>query len=336
MKKILHPPFATAILLLTAVALPCAANVVWFDETGGGRGFSHFNDLAAAYGAFMGPSATTIDFNDLAGGTILSDQYQARYGVAFANTSGGRYGWLSTIHSEDDACVQTLTGYDGSYMPNGDNVVLKFDNNLSSTPFSIRFDSPVATVGAFVGMGVEGPVHALQISAYDASGALVGRRDVQSWLWETDPSMQNYESFFALTADRAVISRVDILNEAQQDFANALIVDNLAFAGRPGSHSVLPEPATAAFLTVGTFGILFVGRRRSANRSPPAGSVDIPPKTCSTTAVRARHPPHLRIGRQPPRGLPRPDLPAIHESGNFRSPVDRPVRTGGDRAESKS
>jgi hypothetical protein len=181
------------------------------------------------------------------------------------NTAIGQLARWSGVRNEGDAFVQPLTGYDGSYMPDGDKVVLKFDNDVSATPFTILFNEPVSSVGAFVGMGVEGPIHTLQISLYDQNNTLIGQRNVQSWLWEKSSAGQNFESFFAVASDQVMISRVEILNNARNDFANGLVMDNLSFADQAPARIALPEPATAAFLIAGTGGIILMNRRRFAH-----------------------------------------------------------------------
>jgi len=246
-----------AVLGLFTAASLCQAGIMWFDETAGGKGYGTFPDLTTAYSAFMALPTSVIDFNDLPSGTPLSNQYADRFGVTFLNTAQGRYSQWSTIHNEDDAFVETLTGYDGSYMPDGDKVVLKFDNNVTGQPFTIQFKNPVDRVGAFFGMGVEGSIHSLSISLFGPDNTLVGQRNFESWLWEKDSSHQNYESFFAVTANQSVISRVEILNNATQDFANALVLDNLAFGHTPAVPQV-PEPATAAFLILGIGGLILL------------------------------------------------------------------------------
>lgn len=228
-----------ALVMQTALAGP-----IWFDETGSGRGYASFRDLAAAYHDFVDEPASVITFNDLREGAVLGDQYVDLHGVRFLNTAVGRYAAHSGIRSEQGSIVEELTGYDGSYMPNGDLVFAKFDNHLTATPFTILFDKPVATVGAFVGMGVEGSVHSLTISIYNQSNQLLDRRVVESWLWDKKSNKQNYESFFGFRAEGAMIGRVEILNNSSTDFANGLLLDNLAVGAS------VPEPAVAALVAV--------------------------------------------------------------------------------------
>lgn len=226
---------------------PARGAVLWFDETGGGSGYSTFGDLAQAYGTFLGTPGRMVNFNNLAEGTILSNQYD---GVTFSNTAGGPYASSSGVRSEGGTIAEHLTGYDGTYMPNGDKVYVKFSNNTELTPFTINFATPVSVAGAFVGMGMEGCVHTLSISAYGVGGDLLGTRTVKSWLWESQTYLQNYESFFAVRAEAEPISRITIRNDSMTNFSNALVLDNLSFSA---AEAAVPEPR--AFLLVAAGGL---------------------------------------------------------------------------------
>lgn len=236
------------------------ASMVWFDETqGGGRSVSDFAELSGAYADFTAGADSIFTFNNLGAGTELSDQY-ASQGVTFANTSSTGHKNSLGVRPEGGKAVDDLTGYDGTYMPDGDSVYVKFNNDDVSAPFTVNFDAPVGMVGAFVSMGVQGTVHTLTIAAYDSSNELLGQHTVQSWLWEADPSKQNYESFFAVSDSEARISRVEILNDAPVNFANTLIFDNLAFSASPA-----PEPATWLMLLGGT-GLFWLRGRTNGSR----------------------------------------------------------------------
>jgi len=237
-----------AMTVIAATAVPCAADMTWFNEKPGGQPYTSFTALTTAYQSFIGQPENLIDFNSVALGTKLSNEYAASHGVTFSNTSGGQYSSYSGIHKEADGNVEHLTGYDGSYMPHGDQVYLKFSNEFETTPFTFSFDTPVATVGAFVAMGKEGSVHSLSIATFDNSGNLLSRRETESWLWDTTTAQQNYESFFGVKSDSANISRVEIRNLATGNFANALVIDNIAFSRSVGS---VPEPGTIALIAMG-------------------------------------------------------------------------------------
>jgi hypothetical protein len=253
--------FLAGLLLASFGAVrPCAASPLWFDETNGGKGYSTFDDMENAYAVFLGSPKNVISFDTLKEGTVLSNQYASQYGVTFLNTADGKDAWCSGVHQAGGDIVENLTGYDGSYMPRGDNVYVKFDNDLKKTPFTIVFDEGVSSVGAFLGMGVEGNKHTVDIALYDVHGALLDSRVIQSWQWEKCSTGQNHETFFAVAFDKPVIGRVEILNLAQKDYANALIIDNISF--NAGGGDVVPEPATAFISMLGVF-YLWNRKRRS-------------------------------------------------------------------------
>jgi len=231
-----------------ALLTPVPASPIWFDETNGGKGYATFLGMVEGYTEFLGEPTGVITFDDLTRGTKLSNQYATSFGVTFLNTANGPNAKYSGVDTEGGYIVENLTGYDGTYMPDGNKVYVKFDNNRTATPFTILFDDPVAGVGAFLGMGVEGKVHNLQISIYDPDGNLLGQRKVESWLWENFPKLQNYETFFSVRTDKPLIGRVEILNLADTDYANGLVVDNLAWSS--GDH-VAPEPATVLLSMIG-------------------------------------------------------------------------------------
>lgn len=250
---------ALALLLGTLVA-PAPGDLVWFDPAAGGRAPETFLSLRDAYQAFIGRPSATITFNDLSSQNPVREQY-ADLGVRFLHTAVGRYAHLSRVQAEGGAIVEHVTGYDGTYMPHGDRLLVKFDNHLADTPLTILFDDPVSLVGAFVGMGVQGPVHSLTLAAYDAAGTQLGTFLLPAWLWESNPKYQNYESFFAVRSDQADIARLEIRNNATTDFANGLLLDNVAL------DRCVPEPGTLWVLAGG--GLLIAALQRRQRRMCP-------------------------------------------------------------------
>lgn len=226
------------------------ADVIWFDATDA----DSFTHLTQRYQTFLGSDVETIDFTGWRPGTVARDQYATDFGVRFENAAGGPHSAFSGVRVEGGAIAEHITGYDGSYRPHGDPVYVRFDNHHAASPFTIHFEQPVATVGAFVGMGVQGDVHSLTVSAYDAADDLIGQQTVESWLWESSSRKQNYESFFGVQADDAVISRVELLNDSTVAYAHSLIVDDISF-GTAG----IPEPSTLLLLTAGA--VLMTRRR---------------------------------------------------------------------------
>lgn len=253
---------ALAVLIVMGAVAYCPASLqspspLWFDETNGGAGFGTFGQMADAYGSFISNTNDVIGFSELGVGTKLSNQYSAEYGVMFENTANGRYKNYSRVRSEGDGISENITGYDGTFRPSGDHVFAKFDNDLADTPFTICFDEPVAEIGAFVGMGVQGSVHSLTISLFNAGGSLLDQKVVESWLWDGNSKKQNYESFFAARFNSPEIARVEIRNNATKNFANALLIDEISF----GSGAV-PEPSTLGLLIVGAAALVAHRRRQ--------------------------------------------------------------------------
>lgn len=244
-----------AVAVAAWVTLCPAGGLYWFDAYGTeGRLPDDFAGLVDAYRLFGDTPDTIITFDELGPGAVLAEQY-AGLGVHFENTGAGRYADYSRTQSEGGAIVEDLTGYDGTYMPDGNTVVVKFDNNDPTQPFTIRFDSPVQSIGAFLGMGMQGDVHSLTITVYDAEGAQLEDQLVDAWAWEETLGGQNYETFFAVTAWANEIARVEIRNNATSDFANALVVDNVAY------RRYVPEPGVLLTLSLGAVCVR-VRRRR--------------------------------------------------------------------------
>ncbi len=242
------------------VAATCQAAPIWFDETNQGDPFESFADLSSAYHDFIGLPTGQITFEDLSRGTVLGNQYADSDGVRFANTAGGPHGGSSGIQPEGGRIAEHITGYDGSYQDHGSNVYVKFDNNRAAEPFTILFDEPVSGFGAFVGMGVQGNVHSLDVSLFDASGSPIAQRTVASWLWESKKSKQNYETFIATMVDDRIIARVEILNLAKANFADGLLIDNVAWM-RGGAGGAVPEPATVWMAVLGVVSVWARPRR---------------------------------------------------------------------------
>ena len=241
----------TTIGLVAAVVgltTPAGAGLIWFDATRGGDGYEEFGALTEAYEDFVGLPEHVLTFEEFGEGTKITDEYAESFGATLLNTANGRYAQYSGVRKEGGAIAEHITGYDGTYQAHGSKVYTKFDNDLADTPFTIQFDSPVALVGAFVGMGVQGNVHSLSISAYGADDTLLGSTTVDAWLWESKSKKQNYESFFALDAGAPVVSRVEIRNDASNNFANALLIDNIAFDAGTRVTQV-PEPVSLVLMT---------------------------------------------------------------------------------------
>jgi len=205
------------------------ANGAWFDETNGGAGYADFASLVTAHNAYLGTPEQTIDFESLTEGDVLSNQFSGSHGVTFSNTGINE----SQIYAEGGPWIQDVSGYDGSYTADGSNVYLKMANDDPASPFTIEFASPVSKVGAMLGMGKEGADHSLQVRLYDSGGNLLDEQILEAELWEASGTFQNYETFLGVSYDSAVISKIEILNSANVNYANALIVDQLQFSTTP-------------------------------------------------------------------------------------------------------
>ena len=114
------------------------------------------------------------------------------------------------------------------------------------------------------GKGMQGPIRSVGISVFDQGNTLIGQRNFEPWLWEKCPRGRNHESFFAALADELAISRVEIFNNAQQDSAKVLMLDDVAFNRLQVAPIIIPEPGTAAFLILGAGGLILLKSRRKA------------------------------------------------------------------------
>jgi hypothetical protein len=222
-----------------------------------GAGASTFADLQTQYDAFLGTPDDSITFTGLSG-VIAPNQFTVSHGVTFANLAGG-----GAFVEGDPLTVENLDGYDGSYQANGNTVYVSHPNHLA--PLTITFSSPVAAVGSFVGTGVQGTPHTLTINAFDVTGAVLTTITVPTQLFA---DAQNREGFWAVKADAAVISKITILNNNPDDFGNALIIDNLAWATPPsGSGSALVGAAKG--VAIGAANSSAVGVTTGATASTP-------------------------------------------------------------------
>jgi VCBS repeat-containing protein len=233
------------------------ASPSWFDETDGGAGYGSFQELSSAYDAYIGTTEQTIDLEGLADATVLSNQFFGSHGVTFSNTGVGASG----VYTEGAAWIENLTGYDGSWAPDGGKVYLKMDNDVPGTPFTIDFATPVAKVGALLGMGKEGANHSVIVSLYDSGGGLIEQQTLDAELWDPTSTDQNYETFFGAIFDSAIISKIEILNASNVDYANALIFDQLSWSHTPDA-GYLFDAVTAVPLVTGNV---------LANDADPAG-----------------------------------------------------------------
>ena len=118
--------------------------------------------------AFSGLESDSIGF-DNASGLIPSDHYKASHGVTLENVKG-----IDVAREGDPHSVETLDGYDGRR--DADDVLATHPNHID--PFTVLFDEPVASVGSFVGTGIQGDIETLTVEAFDAEGNQAGAQIV--------------------------------------------------------------------------------------------------------------------------------------------------------------
>ena len=170
--------------------------------------------------AFSGLESDSIGFDD-ATGLIPSDHYKASHGVTLENMKG-----IGVAREGDPHSVETLDGYDGRR--DRDDVLATHPNHID--PFTVLFDEPVASVGSFVGTGIQGDIETLTVEAFDVEGNKVGAQSVNVTP-NDDPD--NREGHWLFAFDENVVSKVTIRNDNPTDFGNALIVDDITWGRIP-------------------------------------------------------------------------------------------------------
>jgi hypothetical protein len=206
----------------------------WFEE---GQGFESFFDVQYAHEGWVGTPDVLLDFEGFPLGTKITDHYDP-HSIWFSGTDGGPLNEYTGVQAEGDpALVQDLTGYDGAYQPDGSQVYLRFDNTSANpdAPVTLEFGELQDTVAAFLACGTEGPDHGFTISVYGENDAYLGSRIYTPELWETDPNGQNCETLFAVRTPLPLIKAVSIENNSSIQFANALMLDNVAFESSQSS-----------------------------------------------------------------------------------------------------
>ena len=192
--------------------------------------------------AFVGPGVpaggplNAINFDDVTG-TFSLDQYVASHGILFdvGTTPPNLFGVFA---EGDPGSVQNLDGYDGSYRPDGNPVLVKWPNHTE--PLTIHFSQPVSTFGAFIATGMEGVEDRVTLEAFDDAGNLVATSDatVQSF----DDS-ENREGFTGIRTEEALISSVSIRNQSDVNFGNALIIDDIVWSRPDDNVAAFAEAA---------------------------------------------------------------------------------------------
>lgn len=196
--------------------------------------------------------ATTIGFENLNAGDVLSNQY-AGLGVTFSpnafSGSGGPYlDWATnTDMTIVDSAGLDVGGLGGPSLVSG-NILRSFSGWLSEDgdpSFSIDFSLPVNFVSVdFAGVDVDSGQD-VQLFAYDGAtllGTVAGTTDGQ----------------FTLSFNADSITRVAIVPGSFLDWVG---VDNITFLFK--DQNQVPEPGTLALLGLGLAG-LGLSRRRLA------------------------------------------------------------------------
>ena len=211
-------------------AIPFAPQVDSFD----GAGAANFAALEAAHDTFIGTPDNSLTFTGISG-VITPTQFTVSHGITFFNL-----GLLGGATEGDPLLVENLDGYDGTYQPDGDTVYGNYPNHLQ--PLTFEFDTPVARVGSFVAIGIQGAIDTLTITAFDTDGAILKSLSIAAQLFADG---QNREALWAFSADAAAIAKVTILNDNPLDFGNTLIIDTLEWSTTPsvGSPAVLSSAA---------------------------------------------------------------------------------------------
>ena len=154
---------------------PCLADLTWFDPSDDGTQPPSFADLALSYNGFIGEPTTVIDFGDLNDGAKVPDTYFDRFGVTLGRAASGQRGGWPRVYAEGGSDIRDLTGYDGSYMPDGDLVLMPINGEFSGSPFTIGFDVPVASVGGVLRVGPPGQRAQPDVDGVRHNGAVAGR-----------------------------------------------------------------------------------------------------------------------------------------------------------------
>jgi hypothetical protein len=254
MNKKYIPICLAAVIFLAAGSQASIIGV--FDGSGIGTAYPTFSSLAAAHADFMGTVRDSITFSEYQVGTVIDNQYSTSKGVTFSNTGQ----LLACVMYEGYNAVsgyilEPLDGYDGSYKPDMDKILAEYPNNGPSS-FTINFANPVAAVGSFVGMGKEGTIDTLTITALDISNNVLAVLTVKTDPWADD---RNREGLWGIRSGSADIAKITISNDSSVNYANALIFDTLQWSSQP-TPTLIPEPATIGILCLGALSL--IGRKK--------------------------------------------------------------------------
>ncbi|MEZ6115614.1 MAG: GEVED domain-containing protein [Pirellulaceae bacterium] len=195
---------------------------------GGLVGFEYdpapFAQVARAADTFL-PSHQNVRTIDLSEFESLpdNDTLLAAHGIAINNR-----GSYSMGQEGDPTSVEQLDGFDGQYLPDGDRVLVKLDNDAGEA-LEIVFDQLVSGVTGFIGTGAEGTIETITVSAFDVDGHLLFSYPATVHLFADS---DNREGFFGVRTEdnQASIKSIQLRNNNPTPFGNALLLGPLHVA----------------------------------------------------------------------------------------------------------
>lgn len=206
--------------------------------------------FAIAAAAAMSAHATTITFDDLASGTILSNQY-AGLGVTFSanaftgsNSNSTSQGWAT---NSGMTVTATDVGSLGTPLLTSGNLLHSFGDWLGENgdpSFLISFAAPIKSISIdFAGVGTPGDSAIYVFNGSTLLGTVLGTSVACT------PTCQ-----FTLSYSAPSITSVAVAPGSYGDWVG---IDNVVFA------AAVPEPQTWAMLLLGV-GVIGAAKRRSS------------------------------------------------------------------------
>lgn len=226
-----------------------------------------------ALGAFLAPESASaspvlIDFNNLALGTVVTNQY-ASLGALFSPSRSYPAVIYNISGPNSDAAVADNVNISPetptAHGPHGLRIIGPGLTDVLYVDFVDPSDSTAPATTTSVSFSFVSDVAGIgSITAFDASNNQVDQ--AISVLGGT--AANDGQAYETLTVMGPAISRVAI-----DGFAD-VIVDDVSFgAVRPvGITAGVPEPATLSLFAFGLTGLGWARRRRSAHRLPPRAS----------------------------------------------------------------